>query len=435
MLLGSAKKKKIEDDKKYHKKQKREIKQRGSVSLETRIAKTKAEAERLGSALHLANFDPEPKKPEQMSKDDDAGPNDPTKSPPRQIRSTLIDARTIEQFEVELPLHVDRPPSPIVYARSMVPIRIAEDIPHILKASSSHHRTAISPKGKLTKINIMKDAKVALDELNSDAKSQGSAGSSSASSAANTPRNSPRPFGPSLQNVTERGNRQSKAARLTRRTRGTRNARPSGAPVHRGRKLTRPKRITKKRNESSASEGIFATPIYAQCVSTLEKKVNGTLCYAEVTEAGKKNNASVDSVDAAESKPEKVRYGAWYIDPKKWTVGMYNVLNEMAAKQQGSWGVEMANIKAKADTLQNEIPKLFIGKAFTKDLSSKGARIPHFLSRVVVDEKEMSGAEPVVKKVQAPKKKVGTFVAIPEKKKPDFKAQSSSRSMRSSLKK
>jgi len=170
-------------------------------------------------------------------------------------------------------------------------------------------------------------------------------------------------------------------------------------------------------------------------VSTLEKKVNGTLCYAEVTEAGKKNNASVDSVDAAESKPEKVRYGAWYIDPKKWTVGMYNVLNEMAAKQQGSWGVEMANIKAKADTLQNEIPKLFIGKAFTKDLSSKGARIPHFLSRVVVDEKEMSGAEPVVKKVQAPKKKVGTFVAIPEKKKPDFKAQSSSRSMRSSLKK
>jgi hypothetical protein len=65
---------------------------------------------------------------------------------------------------------------------------------------------------------------------------------------------------------------------------------------------------------------------------------------------------------------------------------MYNVLNEMAAKQQGSWGVEMASIKAKADDLQKEIPKLFIGKAFTKDLVGKGRRLPHFLSRVVLED-------------------------------------------------
>ena len=76
------------------------------------------------------------------------------------------------------------------------------------------------------------------------------------------------------------------------------------------------------------------------------------------------------------------RYGAWYIPPEKWSVGMLDVLNEMAAKQQGSWGEEMAGIKSKSKELQERMPELFISKSFKRTLTLKGERVPHFLRGV-----------------------------------------------------
>ncbi|GMI27629.1 hypothetical protein TrCOL_g10920 [Triparma columacea] len=269
-----------------------------SISLDERVEKTKTAAQRLGSAVHFfdTTIHPELKV--------DAGPSSASErnaeggekegTQKMRSRSTVIDAEKIDKFQVELPVHVDRPPSPIVFARSLRPIKIAQDVPDILLVTEHKQRAAMSVTA--TK-SLHSYAKAAVDEIwKHDDESSSSSSSSSDSSGS------------------PRGGRRS--ARKSRRS-----ARKSRSPTA-GRKSVSP----------------------------------------------------------------HVRYGAWYINPEKWSVGMYNVLNEMAAKQQGSWGVEMASIKAKADDLQKEIPKLFIGKAFTKDLVGKGRRLPHFLSRVVLED-------------------------------------------------
>ncbi|GMI52887.1 hypothetical protein ScalyP_jg8942 [Parmales sp. scaly parma] len=81
------------------------------------------------------------------------------------------------------------------------------------------------------------------------------------------------------------------------------------------------------------------------------------------------------------------RYGCWYVKPSQWSVGMTDVLEEMEAKEKGSWGMEMALFNKRAKQISEEIPKLFIGKAFKQKCESEpGARVPHFLANVEQEE-------------------------------------------------
>ena len=45
----------------------------------------------------------------------------------------------------------------------------------------------------------------------------------------------------------------------------------------------------------------------------------------------------------------------------------------------------MAIIKEKSETMQDSMPKLFIGKIFKRELMTKGKRVPHFLTDVEVN--------------------------------------------------
>ena len=66
---------------------------------------------------------------------------------------------------------------------------------------------------------------------------------------------------------------------------------------------------------------------------------------------------------------------------------MTDVLEEMEAKEKGSWGMEMALFNKRAKQISEEIPKLFIGKAFKQKCESEpGARVPHFLANVEQEE-------------------------------------------------
>lgn len=131
------------------------------------------------------------------------------------------------------------------------------------------------------------------------------------------------------------------------------------------------------------------TPIHARRSSTAELQK----LYFEGVEAGKEpTERNTDESKEGEEKSsyrvekEKQRYGAWYIKPSKWSVGMGKVMDELAARQQGSWGSEMAIMKEQSDRMQVHIPKLFIGKIFKRELMGKGKRVPHFLGGVEVNE-------------------------------------------------
>jgi len=87
------------------------------------------------------------------------------------------------------------------------------------------------------------------------------------------------------------------------------------------------------------------------------------------------------------------RYGAWYIPPAKWTVGMMSVVNEMASRRDGSWGREMVRVKRESEEHQAVIPGLFIGKTFKRDLAAGGFRVPHFLNGVTIADGGQPGRE------------------------------------------
>ena len=61
---------------------------------------------------------------------------------------------------------------------------------------------------------------------------------------------------------------------------------------------------------------------------------------------------------------------------------MKEVMEEMRAKEEGSWGKEMAEIDRKAKLIQQEMPKLYIGKVFKSKIEKKGERVPNFLKEV-----------------------------------------------------
>jgi hypothetical protein len=426
-----------------------------SASLEERIEKTKTAAQRLGSAVHFFDTtinselvgDTEPSSAPKGEKEG-GGEGEEKKV---QSRSTIIDAEKIDKFKVELPVHVDRPPSPIVFARSLQPITIAQDVPDILLVTEHRQRAAMSPTASKS---LHSYAKAAVDEIwkHDDDSSSSSSDSGSDSDSSRSPigggrRTARKSQSPTVGRQTARTSRSPTAGRRTARTSRSptaghpkartpretlvkaakeANAR-RGAPAHRGRKVTTPR---KKRNESKVSDGIFNAPSHTQGANNAKggstespvKKHHRHHHHHHHHKNKKRGHHHRGHHHHHDASPnEKVRYGAWYINPEKWTVGMYNVLNEMAAKQQGSWGVEMASIKAKADDLQREIPRLFIGKAFTKDLVGKGCRLPHFLSRVVLEDDGnlqwlRSMAENSPKPEGRAVQRGGTFVALkPEK--------------------
>jgi len=81
---------------------------------------------------------------------------------------------------------------------------------------------------------------------------------------------------------------------------------------------------------------------------------------------------------------QKLRYGAWYIDPKKWTVGMKDFdQGPEDLFHQGPRSAEMAALDQKIAKITCQLPDLLIAQEFKQYATEKGARIPEYLKQKV----------------------------------------------------
>ena len=350
-----------------------EMRENGMVSLETTIKRTKQVVERVGKALKIGD-----KKDQDDS--DDGALGDLLRDDEHNVEPSLV--RDVEQsFEHAAD---NRPPSPIVFARTLTRFKIAENLPAELlekrERRSTNERNERMTRDKLydaaaeARMNVMKEIEEAMlrHEENDDseqAKNENETrknkkisfkdtsvvgGSSRSSTRGRQKSNSPRKSNsPQISAMARKGN----AMQLTA-------AKIDLVPIH-----------------ARRSSGAELQKLYFD--GMLEEKTQYELL--EQPESDKDRRLVEEK--------EKKRYGAWYIKPEKWSVGMGKVMSEMAAKQQGSWGVEMEAIKDKSEALQTEIPKLFIGKVFKQQLMKKGRRVPHFLTNVEVGDDDNVIAE------------------------------------------
>ncbi|GMH83324.1 hypothetical protein TrST_g4344 [Triparma strigata] len=353
-----------EEDEEFEKTRAREEMREGSLSLETKVERTKVVAQRIGKALKIeGQEETEISQATEFGADDDGG----------EINYGDLD------FDV--PAYVDRPPSPIVFGRTMTKITVAENLPKEMSGPLRFHRSTasatVSAKDKekvydaaaQARLNVMQEVEEAMKKgiIEDDIEEKEKLIPRRRTSVFN---NSSSPDQRQRKSTVRRGRSSrllSKSPRLSMIS--TANG-SSGKPMER---------------QQSIKIEEHQVPIHARRSSTAELQK----LYFEGVEAGEPQNDVDDSEIEKSSyriEKEKQRYGAWYIKPSKWSVGMGKVLDEMAARQQGSWGSEMAIMKEQSDELQLSIPKLFIGKIFKRELMNNGKRIPHFLADVQVTD-------------------------------------------------
>mmetsp|Transcript_38789 Transcript_38789/g.50136 ORF Transcript_38789/g.50136 Transcript_38789/m.50136 type:complete len:449 (+) Transcript_38789:67-1413(+) len=81
-------------------------------------------------------------------------------------------------------------------------------------------------------------------------------------------------------------------------------------------------------------------------------------------------------------KPEKLRYGAWYVDPRKWTKGMKEFdRGPPESKEERQRNAEMAALDEKISSISQQLPDLFIANEFKSYAHEKGLRIPDYLEK------------------------------------------------------
>ncbi len=261
-----------------------------------------------------------------------------------------------DTFDSSVPHHVDRPPSPVVFARTLTRIKIADDVPEAIfkRAERRTVRNTLQSTAAKAMEDLLGETLGGILEDDS-------------------PVSSPRMKSPHRPKI-KRRTKPFSSPRVKRNTSDLPSAvtspiSNSTTPIHAQRQSSN---LLQDLYYGNGSDGLKNNPRYFDFKSQKRKENEGRVPAGEPV------------VHAATGRPP--RYGAWYIPPKKWTVGMMEVLNDMATKQQGSWGVEMAAIRNKSEELQAEIPNLFIGKQFKRELTLKGDRVPHFLDAVALGE-------------------------------------------------
>jgi hypothetical protein len=76
------------------------------------------------------------------------------------------------------------------------------------------------------------------------------------------------------------------------------------------------------------------------------------------------------------------RYGAWYIPPDKWKVGMESIFEDMQKRKDGYYGMEMEALKQREQRFQQELPSLYITKQFKNYMRDNNLRTPGYLARI-----------------------------------------------------
>ncbi|XP_061440814.1 protein FAM47E-like [Rhineura floridana] len=92
------------------------------------------------------------------------------------------------------------------------------------------------------------------------------------------------------------------------------------------------------------------------------------------------------SKESCQSKRDKIRYGAWYLDPKTWRKQKVNEPLEDPRSKEAS----IRNSRRALSEKDMEIMQLHGTRAFKEFLEEKGSRIPDFLQQILAAE-EASG--------------------------------------------
>jgi len=250
----------------------------------------------------------------------------------------------------------NRPPSPVVFARTLVRLKIAKEVPKELQQSAD-----------LRKEEWMVGDRFGPAEYGYRLGGKNSPNTSSRSKIvlkAGVKKMEIPPFNPEKNIVKAKPPQQKK---------------PAGGLTHRGRKQNI-KKGARERGRTGDERKATTGKATEGRPASLVKTAAMTPTSAKKKMAGKHINGGGGFSKRENEKAP--RYGRRFSDPKKWTGGRAAVKDEMKSKQSGSWGKEMAAIDKKARELGEEIPKLYIGKMLKQRLEKRGERIPEFLKAV-----------------------------------------------------